>query len=41
MDLVRRLIMKVSQKKTIARKKISNNKRKTEVDYESMESGAF
>jgi len=34
-------MMKVSQEKTMARMKRSNNKRKTTTDYESMESGAL
>lgn len=40
-ELIRRLMMKVSQKKTTTRKEKSDNKRKTLVDYESMASGTL
>jgi len=40
-ELIRRLMMKVSQKKTPTRKEKSDNKRKTTVDYESMASGSL
>jgi len=40
-ELIRRLIMKVSQKKITVRKERSDNKRKTAVDHENMASGAL
>eukprot|EP00253_Pinus_taeda_P015217 PITA_15217 len=40
-ELIRRLMIKVSQTKTTTRKERSNNKRKTAADYESRASGAL
>lgn len=40
-ELIRRLMMKISQRKIVARKKRSDNKRKIVADYESKASGAL
>jgi len=40
-ELIRRLMMKISQRKTTSRKKRSDNKRKIVANYESKASGAL
>ena len=40
-ELIRRLMMKMSQRKTVARKKRSDNKRKTVADLEGRASGVL